>query len=65
VQLYMIVTDERGDPNADAEFVLETDNPAVASVSVDGWVVGQRSGLATIYVVSGPHRRDVAVAVTP
>jgi uncharacterized protein YjdB len=65
VQLYIVVTDEHGDPIPDAEFVLETDNPAVASVSVGGWVVGQRSGLATVYVVSGPHRRDVAVAVTP
>jgi uncharacterized protein YjdB len=65
VQLYIIVTDEHGDSIADAEFVLETDNLAVASVSVEGWVVGRRSGLATVYVLSGEHRRDVIVAVTP
>jgi uncharacterized protein YjdB len=65
VQLYIIVTDEHGDSIADAEFVLETDNLAVASVSVEGRVVGRRSGLATVYVLSGEHRRDVIVAVTP
>ena len=64
-QLYMVVTDEHGDVIPDAEFVLETDNPVVASVSVGGGVVGQRSGLATVYVISGEYRRDVAVAVTP
>jgi len=65
VQLYIIVTDENGDSIPDAEVVLETDNPAVAWVSVDGGVMGQRSGLATVYVTSGDYRRDVAVAVTP
>lgn len=64
-QLYMIVTDEHGDPVPDAEFVLETDNPAVASVLVGGFVMGQQSGLATVYVISGEYRRDVAVTVTP
>jgi uncharacterized protein YjdB len=64
-QLYIIVTDEHGDAIPDAELVLETDNPAVASVRVGGVVVGQRSGLATVYVVSGEHRRDIPVAVTP
>jgi uncharacterized protein YjdB len=65
VQLYIIVTDEHGDSIPDAELVLETDNAAVASVSVDGVVRGMRSGLATVYVISGEHRRDIAVAVTP
>ena len=65
VQLYIIVTDEHGDSIPDAEFVLETDNPAVASVSVGGGVEGMRSGLATVYVISGEHRRDIPVAVTP
>ena len=65
VQLYIVVTDEHGDPIPDAEFVLETDNPAVASVSAGGGVQGMRSGLATVYVISGEHRRDIPVAVTP
>jgi uncharacterized protein YjdB len=65
VHLYIVVTDEHGDSIPDAELVLETDNPAVASVSVGGVVLGQRSGLATVYVISGEHRRDIPVAVTP
>jgi uncharacterized protein YjdB len=64
-QLYIIVTDEHGDSIPDAGLALETDNPAVASVSVGGMVVGRRSGLAMVYVLSGEHRRDVVVAVTP
>ena len=28
-------------------------------------VMGRRSGTATVYVLSGEHRRDVVVAVTP
>jgi uncharacterized protein YjdB len=65
VHLYIIVTDEHGDSIPNPELVLETDNPAVASVSVGGVVRGMRSGLATVYVISGEHRRDIAVAVTP
>jgi uncharacterized protein YjdB len=65
VQLYIIVTDEHGDSIPDAEVVLETDNAAVASVSVNGVVRGMRSGLATVYVISGEYRRDTPVAVTP
>ena len=37
MQLYIIVTDEHGDSIADAELAFETDNPAVASVSVEAW----------------------------
>jgi len=65
VQLYIIVTDEHGDSIPGAEVVLQTDNAAVASVSVGGVVRGMRSGLATVYVISGQHRRYIAVAVTP
>jgi hypothetical protein len=65
VQLSIIVTDENGDSIPDAELVLHTDNAAVASVSVDGIVAGRRSGLATVSVTSGEHRRDIPVTVTP
>ena len=65
VKLYIIVTDEHGDSIPNPELVLETDNPAVAWVSVGGAVEGMRSGLATVYVISGEHRRDIPVAVTP
>lgn len=65
VQLYIIVTDENGDSIPDAEIVLHTDNAPVAAVSPDGYVKGNRSGLATIYVTSGERRRDIPVTVTP
>lgn len=65
VQLYIVVTDEHGDSIPDADLVLETDNAAVASVSVYGEVRAGRSGLATIYVTSGEHTVDIPVTVTP
>lgn len=64
-RLYIVVTDEHGEPDPDAELLIETDDPAVAGVDVDGFVWGRRSGVAVILVTSGDHRRDIPVFVTP
>ncbi|MBA3894633.1 MAG: hypothetical protein H0X69_13220 [Gemmatimonadales bacterium] len=45
--------------------MLHTDNAPVASVIPDGYVMGGRSGLATIHVTSGERQRDIPVTVTP
>jgi hypothetical protein len=65
VQLYIVVTDEHGDSIPDPGLVLQTDDAAVASVSVHGEVRAVRSGLTTVYVTSGEHSVDIPVAVTP
>ena len=64
-QLYIIVTDENGESIPDAEWVVEIDNPAVAVSSMDGLVLGLRSGVATVSVINGERRRDIPVTVTP
>ncbi len=64
-QLYIIVTDERGDSIPDPDLVLETDDAAVAWVGLDGWVRTGRSGLVTLLITSGEQSVDVHVTVTP
>ena len=62
-QLYIIVTDENGEPLPDAELVVEIDNPAVAVLYMNGLVYGLRSGVATVSVINGEQRRDIPVTV--
>jgi hypothetical protein len=64
-QLYIVVTDENGDSIPAPDLVMEIDVPSVVSAGLDGAVVAGRSGLATIFVISGEHRVDIPVTVTP
>lgn len=60
------VTDENGEPVPDAEFSIESDNPAVASVEVREaiYVFGHILGSATLTVTSGGRTAAVPVTVT-
>ncbi len=63
-QLSYTVTDEAGDPNFDAEVLFQTSDPSVADVTQSGFVTADESGVATITVSSGEHRREILVTVS-
>jgi uncharacterized protein YjdB len=64
--LSVTVTDENGEPVPEAEFSLESDNPAIATVGQEfgsGLVTGLAVGSATVTVTSGGRTAEVPVTV--